>query len=165
MKNLDFKDPFYSLWLMPEDPEPFQTWINNHNQHLFPPHLTIVTKLDKEDVKKKMFDDITSLLLIPRRLHFADSITMTLFVEFCLDIQLWNLRNHALDELGILDNERPFNPHLSLFYGELNFKEYKMKKSLYDQQLPEKVRFNKIWLQKIHRTPDNWKTKDEFILC
>ena len=145
MKSLDFKDPFYSLWLMPEDSEPFQTWINEHNQHVFPPHLTIVTKFYEKDLKQNMFEAIKPLLLIPRRLHFADSITMTLFVEFCLDVQLWNLRNHALDELRIKDNERPFNPHLSLFYGELNFNDYKLKKSLYDKKLPEKVRFNKIW--------------------
>lgn len=164
MKCLDFKDAFYSLWLMPENSEPFQSWIKSHDQPFYPPHLTIVTKLDKKDIKNKMFEGIETLNLIPRRLHFADSLTKTLFIEFCLDIQLWSLRNHTLKQLDIVDNERPFNPHMSLLYGELNFEEYLKKKALYDQQLPEKVKFNKIWLQKIQGTPDQWKTKDEFLL-
>ena len=164
MTSLDFKEPFYSLWLMPEDPEPFQSWIEENNQLVYPPHLTIVTKLDEKDMKKGIFEDLEHLSLIPRRLHFADSLTMTLFVEFCLDVRLWNLRNHCLQKLDIEDNERPFNPHMSLLYGKLNFEDYKKKKALYDQNLPERVSFNKIWLQKIHGTPDKWSTQDEFIL-
>ncbi len=164
MKSLNFKDSFYSLWLIPENTDPFQSWVNTNNEQTYTPHLTIVTKLYKKDMKPNLFKEQSILSLIPRRLHFGSSITMSLFIEFCLDVQLWNLRNHCLEFLDITDDERPFNPHMSLHYGELDFQDYLKKKSEYDQQLPERVRFNKIWLQKIHGTPDQWTTEEEFSL-
>ncbi|MCO4794234.1 MAG: hypothetical protein KC493_11000 [Bacteriovoracaceae bacterium] len=164
MNTLDFQDTFYSLWLIPENEEPFKSIISTENSNPFHPHLTIVTKLDIKDIPENFCDNLNPISAVPRRVHFGESKTMALFVEFCLDMNLWTLRNQLLKKLNINDDERPFNPHLSLFYGNLKFERYLLEKEKVEQQLPPKVKFNRIWLQKIHGTPDNWTTEKEFTL-
>lgn len=159
----------YAVWLIPstEDRIILEKIIFNladkYNAPKFIPHITTFglnsVALDKlEYIVSNSIKNMKSFNVSTLNLGYSDNIWKTLFINVQMNSNLEIIFKNLQKQLGTTFHY-DYNPHISLIYKKLLDKEKKfLSKNL---EIPDKVKINKIAIQKFFQDITKWKIVKE----
>ena len=170
--NKEYIDPIsghsesYALWLKPEN-EVYDvlkkiifSLAKEYNAPHFEPHITIAGGIrNSVDIIKDIVNIVAKesepMTLFLRETDFRDTIYQSLFVHVAPNDALLALRERCLTELKL--EHKPYMPHVSLLYKNLEVKE---KKTIIEQvgsRFDLMFNPNKLYLVRTSGPPGSWK--------
>ena len=163
----------YSLWLIPEPTLNkklkliIDTLADKYKGPKFPPHITLSHdfKYEKLDFKKKIKNIVSQIQpfnVFFKKLNYKNEFFESLFLDVQIDKSLHSARRIASKNLKC--EEKNYNPHLSLLYGDYSETEkHKIVSSI--SSIPNLFLVDRIFLAHNNEVKLKWKVIEEFNLC
>mgnify|MGYP001468352542 CR=1 FL=1 len=163
----------YSLWLIPEPTLNKKLKLiidllaHKYKGPRFPPHITLLhdfkyEKLDFREKIKNIVNQIQPFNVFFKKVRYKNEFFESLFLDVRIDKQLHYARKIVSQDLEC--EEKKYNPHLSLLYGNYNEIEKQKMVSLI-KPIPNFFLVDRIFLAHNNEVKLKWKVIEEFNLC
>lgn len=157
----------YSLWLCPEEnvlPR-IRRWMSSlestFDSPAFEPHITILGEIENAPETLIRFASRMAEVLLPcevnfKKITYSSDYFRALALEAALPGSILQARSLLCAEIGKTD--LPYNPHLSLLYGEFSENEKKAAFETLHLRLPLALSFGKLKVVKTEGEVSSWKS-------
>lgn len=161
------QDQTYSLWLCPYGDtryllqERIKKLSDQYSSPLFDPHVTLLGGLKKGETELAQLTDTLAGSLRPFDIVLTSaghtkSFYQSLFIHVAESEELLKARKYAEKLFGIAPDE-PYNPHLSLMYGDFDRDEKERILNIMGRQFHIRFTVHNLLLVNTSGEADNWK--------